>query len=40
MITVGGALRAQDQAPPRRDPAIEFLQAEAASVAAEFQAAC
>jgi hypothetical protein len=38
MITVGGALRAQDQAPPRRDPAIEFLQAEAASVAAEFQA--
>jgi hypothetical protein len=34
----GAALQAQDQPAPRRDPAIEFIVADAASLAAEFDA--
>lgn len=38
MIVFGAGLRGQGQKPTRRDPAIEFLQADAASVPPEFEA--
>src|SRR3982074_1984269 len=37
-IALGGGLQGQDLSPGRRDPAIELLQADAASVPPEFEA--